>query len=349
MTQQRIKDDIHISIEKISTEIADYGKNYNTVCCVESNTSNVNEFIDECIKYYESSKSDDKFTTYHFIYNGLDSKGELRFVTNVLYTYETETENIDMSICNEHVKYIKSNINKLKNKEYYIKNGLKRKLGYLFYGMPGTGKTVMSSNIALYDRRHIIEVPFSIIKTRDELLMLMNIDKINNISFTKEQIVMLFDEIDIGIQNISRDSAKDVNNAAATKGENNSMNELCQAMMGKEPTKPNSSKIELDTILSQLDGISNYDGIIIIATTNDKEKLDPAIYRELRLTPVEFIQLRKEDVKTIVERFWEQTMLLDSYDKIQNRKHYPSKLIYWCDKYVHEKTIDEFIDILDTL
>ena len=50
----------------------------------------------------------------------------------------------------------------------------------------------------------------------------------------------------------------------------------------------NKDKLSLDTLLSRFDGIGNYAGLIIIGTTNNKNNIDPALYRDGRLSLVEF-------------------------------------------------------------
>lgn len=203
----------------------------------------------------------------------------------------------------------------------------------------------MVSEMAKYGKRHIIEIPFSIIKSRDELLKLMNMTKINNISFKKDEIVILFDEIDIGMQHISRDGNTYTESEPAPLIDAAALCGTCDTA----PKSVSNTKLQLDVVLSQLDGISNYDGLIIVATTNNKEKLDPALYRELRLTPIEFLQLRKEDVRLIIERFWGCMLPDKKAAAIADRVYSPSKLVYLCDKFLEEKTAEQFVDYLLTL
>ena len=49
-----------------------------------------------------------------------------------------------------------NDIKRLRDIEYYQKNGIKRKKGYLFYGHPGCGKTLSVIAMALEDNRHIL-------------------------------------------------------------------------------------------------------------------------------------------------------------------------------------------------
>ena len=78
-----------------------------------------------------------------------------------------------------------------------------------------------------------------------------------------------------------------------------------------------------------MDGIGNYNGLIIIGTTNCIDKIDPALYRELRLTPIEFKKLRKCDcVKIIQSYFGNYDPCLN--DIIHDRIITPTQLISLC-------------------
>ena len=107
------------------------------------------------------------------------------------------------------------------------------------------------------------------------------------------------------------------------------MNNICSDNKKKDTT---GQKINLGTLLSKLDGIGNYNGLIIIGTTNCIDKLEPALYRELRLTPIEFRQLRKCDCIKIIQSYF------GTYDNnlnsiIKDRIITPTKLISLCQTY----------------
>jgi chaperone BCS1 len=53
-----------------------------------------------------------------------------------------------------------------------------------------------------------------------------------------------------------------------------------------------------------LDGIGNYNGLVFVATTNYIDKLDPALYRDMRLSRVFFDYTRKEDLVKLFEKFY---------------------------------------------
>ena len=72
--------------------------------------------------------------------------------------------------------------------------------------------------------------------------------------------------------------------------------------MSIDSYKPNADdSINLGTLLSRLDGIGNYDGLIYIATTNCIEKLDSALKRPGRLDPILFDYASKSNIVDIIE------------------------------------------------
>ena len=129
---------------------------------------------------------------------------ELKFYSNILSEKNSDNELFETfdKMHNEHVETLKKDMDRLKNIEYYKKHGLKRKIGYLFHGMPGCGKTASVVAMALYDSRHIIEIPFSLLITHNELEQILNITNINNIEINYNNVIFMFDEIDIDMINI---------------------------------------------------------------------------------------------------------------------------------------------------
>jgi hypothetical protein len=343
MVQYNVVDDLYITIEQ-TTHAAASDTNigvHSTNCIMESERTSISDFITDCINFYHEDMGKKKtFESYHFVYNGME-KDRHTFIKTVLWDYGESPDGLPMTMINEHTAQMQTNINKLRNKEYYIANGLRRKLSYVFYGSPGTGKTAMVTDMALYDRRHILEIPFSAIKTREEFVGLMNLTEIMGVPIKKDRLIILFDEIDIGLQNYKR--VDDPTQILTTPP---------VIVIGATTATPEStpSPLKLDTILSQLDGAGSYDGLIITAATNNLSVLDPALCRNMRLTPVEFRELRREDVRGIIERFYATNTAIVMSDelaaRLPDRKIMPSTLAYMCDQMACEKTIDEFVELL---
>ncbi len=342
-------DFILISIKRNDMLDTTYTKFDSYEYIIESNTINPIHFIDECVKDYKIYRNSiNKNKIYHFIYNGLNKDNDLQFTKSLLTDFDDEEntlyETFD-NMHNEHVATFKQDIQQLHNLTYYKFTGLKRKKSYLFHGKPGTGKTSTVIAMALFDRRHILEIPFSILTKQDELTKIMNLEYIHDIPIIKNNIIILFDEIDIGLSKYVKNTNESVTDSSNLKGvdkedkaeetkKDKSDKALVLSIDYKEPEK---NEIKLDTILSRLDGIGNYNGLILVATTMHIEKLEPALYRELRLTPIEFDYLRKIDVINLIEKLFKHKIADVFKDLIPDRTISPARLMYLCDKH---KTMD---------
>ena len=115
--------------------------------------------------------------------------------------------------------------------------------------------------------------------------------------------------------------------------------------LASESSNLKSNDLNIGKILSKFDGICNYDGLIIVATTNYKEKLDPALYRELRLTPIYFTYLRQSDAIEIIEKFYQVKLNQEQIDLIPDRKITPAKLVFLCEKH-DDSDVSDLLKIL---
>ncbi len=348
-----LEEDLYLTIKKTpraSTYYTtkEYGKDIqdiDVVYTLNSNTKTIKDILESYTKLYDDHKS--KITLnkviYHFVYAGLKNN-ELSFQHKVLSEENTERELFETfdKLHNEHVPVIKRDIDKLKDLGYYKSHGLKRKKGYLFHGIPGCGKTSMVVAMALYDSRHIVEVPFSLIKTHEEFGKLMNLKQINGIEINNNNIIILFDEIDIGMEKIgSRHiQEKPVDPAVAVV---DAIGKIIECEYTPHET---TNKLNLATLLSKLDGIGNYNGLIIVGTTNCIEKLDSALYRELRLTPIEFRKLRKVDCVKIIESYFGKIVDMELFELIKDFKVTPAKLITLCQTNEHMDIKEFFAKVL---
>jgi len=274
---------------------------------VYSLKTDLRQFIDDIVRQYRLAKSNENHgQIYHFVYRGMKD-GELRFTKSILSSPELPSYETFDNLSHEHVGMIRQDLNTLKDLKYYKRTGLRRKKSYLFWGDPGCGKTSTVTAMALHDKRHIIEINFSHVKGDDEFEQLMNISSIEDVTFTKENIILFFEEIEI-------QHKKDLTSILPSTMESKNMEQ--------NPTKATEEKKEsllekliidnsgpsITSILSRLDGVGNYNGLVIVAATNNKENLDkvhPAICRDQRLTPVHFTFCRKEDIINMAEKFYD--------------------------------------------
>ena len=297
---------------------------------ISSNIENPKKLIDESMEYYEQKNSKQNITKiYHLKY-----VGNKKFIKSLLHDYENENFQLNEdfnNIFNEHTESINDDIKKLNDDNYYKKSGMKLKKSYLFYGESGTGKTSMVMAIAKKDKRHIIEIPLNHVNSNEEYQEITNSTIIEDIPMIKENILFFLDEIDLAFDKVNRNYNKQQN-------ENLTIINTSETDIDIK----NKTKLDISSLLTFFDGIGNYRKTMIIASTNNIDKLDPSIYRDLRLTKKHFTKLRKIDVIKMIETFVEIELTDEQKNKIIDRYIIPATLINLLDN--NKKTIDEFLD-----
>lgn len=168
-----------------------------------------------------------------------------------------EVEAIDITFDkvagNEEAKEsVKDVVDFLKIPEKYAKYGARMPKGVIFYGDPGTGKTLLAKAVA-----GEANVPFYAVSGSDFIQMYVGVgaSRIRNLfkkAREKGKAVIFIDEIDaIGK---SRDNGKN-------SGSNDE----------KDQT--------LNALLTEMSGFNEKEGIVVIAATNRMDMLDPALLR----------------------------------------------------------------------
>lgn len=335
-------DDIVLTIKRYST--TEYSVSVTVDYIFESHTIKLEDYIIKITQDYSKYLAEqNKNKIYHFTLTTFDD-GNPDFNKELIYDNEPLLYETFDNIFSVHNELLKKDMIKLKNINYYKKTGLKRKKSYLFYGEPGCGKTTSVIALALYDKRHIIEIPMSIIQSCSDLESIFNLDVIDDIPFNKDEIIILFDEIDIGLNNTLD---KKVTADDTIKIDIADMKVNPDTYKKKADNKIVS--LNLASLLSKFDGISNYNGIVFIGITNKKEQLDPALYREMRLTPLYFTFCRNEDIIGIIKKFYNTSENnLEMINNIINRKIVitPAKLTFLCEKY-EDISLEALLDAID--
>lgn len=276
--------------------------------------------LDQYKKFVKSNNSNKLF---HFIYQGQDKDGNLMFIKKLLSDLKNNPsyENFDCMF-SEHIAPIRRDIDRLHDIGYYKRTGFSRKKGYLFYGEPGCGKTRTVVAMSNYDNRHIMEISLSRVQTNKEMEKILCLDEVCGVSFTPENLIILFEEIDVGMDGLK--DRKEVKECDEDKG--SKKDEIKDKLLDR--FDKHYDTLNLSTILTRLDGVGNYNGVIIVATTNHKERLDPAIYRDQRLTEVKFSFSRKEDIISMIEKYYEVSLTCEQkiYLPDINSKITPAKM-----------------------
>ena len=268
------------------------------------------------VKYEQYTSNMNKDKSYHFIYQGPGKhNSKLNFSVKLISDFNnSENQNYESfdNLFHSHKDDIISDINRLKDIDYYKRTGLKRKKGYMFCGLPGTGKTATVMAMSNYDKRHIIEVPLNRVKTNNELEAILNLTSINNINFNPDNIIILFDELDIGTK-LNRNETK-LEPIYSTSDKKNTRRHR-QDSSDDDVLDLKKDKLSLGTLLSRLDGIGNYAGLIVVATTNNIDNIDKALYREGRLNLIEFKNASSNDIENIIKKYYSSDLILSEKNK----------------------------------
>ncbi|KAH9619604.1 hypothetical protein KSS87_012007 [Heliosperma pusillum] len=153
----------------------------------------------------------------------------------------------------------------IKRKEFYNRVGRAWKRGYLLYGPPGTGKSSLVAAMANYLKFDIYDLQLGGVQDDAALRRLM-------LSTQKKSIVVI-EDIDCAV-GLSRPYSRDCDGCDS------------DANFDKESEyRNNPSTLSLSGLLNVIDGLWSSCGEekIIIFTTNQKERLDPALLRPGRM------------------------------------------------------------------
>jgi hypothetical protein len=179
-------------------------------------------------------------------------------------------------------------LTKFKNKTLYPPNiSMDNKLGILLYGPPGTGKTGTISAIANFLKRDVLSINFSEITTCKQFdEALSNASNKNNI--------IIFDEFDCILDAVLGGNSQAQKKITPEEPAKMNWGELLAAAEGEErkkildmirenkKVKP-EEPINLAYLLSKLDGLESNEDRIIIATTNNPDKINPVLLRPGRI------------------------------------------------------------------
>ena len=200
----------------------------------------------------------------------------------------------DIAGLKEVKEEVKEFVDLLNGAEKFKEIGCKVPRGGLFYGQPGTGKTLIAKAVAGECKSNFIHVSGS---GFNELYVGVGQSRVRQLfenARNNKPCVIFIDEIDaLG--------AKRSNNSGHSEHENT-----------------------LNSLLSEMDGIDNNDGILVFGATNRPELLDPALMR-----PGRFDRKIQFNLPTIQEREEMFVLYLEKYkidgDKFELAKYISKK------------------------
>jgi AAA+ superfamily predicted ATPase len=220
----------------------------------------------------------------------------------------------------------------LNSKEWYNERDIPYTRGYLFYGLPGTGKTSMIKAMSLYSKRHIHYLMLNDVKNDAELFELFK-----NIDY--KSTILVIEDIDAMIDIVkSRDNNDENNNDSKETRDKSNINDIITVIDKLDKFKnghlntnhTNNSvdnKVTLSGLLNAIDGVFGCDGRILIMTTNHPEILDEALIRPGRIdAKYQFDNCSRNQVKDLYEMFFNKLVNLEDLENIQASSYSPAHI-----------------------
>jgi SpoVK/Ycf46/Vps4 family AAA+-type ATPase len=165
-------------------------------------------------------------------------------------------------------------VNRFKTKMMYPQHiPMDNKLGILLYGPPGTGKTGTISAIANMLERDVVLINFTEITTKKELDKILDYNQYNNNIYVFDEIDFILDALD---KELLIENKVDYQSLLLVS-EGEERKQILE--MAKSNRNSKSDKIDMVYLLQKLDGIESGENRCIIATTNNPQKLNPALIR----------------------------------------------------------------------
>lgn len=254
---------------------------------------------------------------------------------------------------------ILTTIKKLEDVDYYKKFGLKRKLGHLYVGLPGTGKTCVTTAMANMTGRTPVYIPISRIYENSELQKIFYDRCFNGIKYELDELIFVIDELDsvTSQQNLQKNvnTEKNTQKLVPISMPNIIINTHDKQDDNSKPSVKLSNKkndeFNVGMFLSMLDGNIDQDGMMIIAAANSCKNFDPALYRTGRLELFEFEYMDRNDIRDMINFYYETTISDEQYNQIRNDKKIESLVIknLCLDHLTNNQSIDEMISNINSL
>jgi len=211
--------------------------------------------------------------------------------------------------------------------ELYEELGLPNKLNVFLSGLPGTGKTTIIQVIASYLQKNIYYCNINDEMTNDDVQMIFDYVIKNSIGGG----IIVTEDVDA----MTKIVHKRISSATSTSSQESTTMEIYEAK---------DKSLTLEYLLNLLQGSLTQDGTIFIATTNHKELIDPAFYRDGRFdVKIDMKLCDHYQVNCIYKKFMNREVPEEVLERIQEDTYTPANIIFRVKDYIVSDLSDEAI------